>query len=82
MGLSGGIDSALTAALAVQALGSENVMGITMPSPFSSRGSVDDSVRLAANLGIRVETIPIRRTLRRLQVILWGFRRRPEDVTE
>lgn len=60
LGLSGGIDSALTATLAVKALGAENVMGITMPSVYSSKGSVDDSVRLASNLGIRIEEIPIR----------------------
>ncbi|HSV96158.1 MAG TPA: NAD+ synthase [Spirochaetota bacterium] len=83
VGLSGGIDSALTAALAVQALGSENVMGITMPSPFSSQGSVDDSVELAAKLGFRVETIPISGLYGAykdlLSVIFAGW---PEDVTE
>lgn len=60
LGLSGGIDSALTACLAVKALGPENVLGITMPSHFSSRGSVDDSVTLAQNLGIDIHTIPIK----------------------
>ncbi len=55
LGLSGGIDSALTAALAVKALGSENVFGIMMPSMYSSDGSVLDSVELANNLGIRTE---------------------------
>lgn len=59
IGLSGGIDSALTAAVAVDALGPENVWGVTMPSRFSSDGSVDDSARLAANLGIRFDQIPI-----------------------
>ncbi len=59
IGLSGGIDSAVTCALAKEALGSENVLGITMPSPYSSKGSVDDSKKLAANLGIRIKTIPI-----------------------
>jgi NAD+ synthetase len=57
--LSGGIDSALVAAIAAEALGSENVIGIGMPSPYSSAGSVDDSRRLAANLGIRFEVISI-----------------------
>lgn len=57
--LSGGIDSALVAAIAKDALGAENVIGIGMPSPYSSTGSVDDSRRLAANLGIRFETIGI-----------------------
>jgi NAD+ synthase (glutamine-hydrolysing) len=59
VGLSGGIDSALVAAIATEALGAENVIGIGMPSPYSSAGSVDDSRRLAANLGIRFEVIPI-----------------------
>jgi NAD+ synthase (glutamine-hydrolysing) len=57
--LSGGIDSALVAAVAKDALGAENVLGIGMPSPYSSQGSVDDSRRLAANLGIRFEIIGI-----------------------
>ena len=60
LGLSGGIDSALTAALAVKAVGKENVLGITMPSEFSSSGSVDDSIALAENLGIECKTIPIK----------------------
>jgi NAD+ synthase (glutamine-hydrolysing) len=59
IGLSGGIDSALVAALAAEALGVENVMGVGMPSHFSSEGSVDDARQLAANLGIRFETLPI-----------------------
>jgi NAD+ synthetase len=57
--LSGGIDSALVAAIATEALGAENVLGIGMPSPYSSTGSIDDSRELAANLGIRFEVIPI-----------------------
>ena len=57
--LSGGIDSALVAAIATEALGPENVLGIGMPSPYSSQGSVDDSRALAANLGIRFELIGI-----------------------
>jgi NAD+ synthetase len=59
VGLSGGIDSALVAAIAKDALGAENVLCIGMPSPYSSTGSIDDSRRLAANLGIRFETIGI-----------------------
>ncbi len=59
LGLSGGIDSALTACIAVDALGSENVVGVMMPSPFSSSGSIDDSVALGRNLGISLMTIPI-----------------------
>ena len=57
--LSGGIDSALVAAIATDALGAENVVGVGMPSPYSSAGSIDDSRRLAANLGIRYEVIGI-----------------------
>ena len=59
VGLSGGVDSALVAAIAKDALGAENVLGIGMPSPYSSAGSIDDSRRLAANLGIRYEVIGI-----------------------
>ena len=59
VGLSGGIDSALTAVVAADALGPENVLGITMPSRYSSRGSVDDSAELARNLGIQFWEIPI-----------------------
>ncbi|RRA47211.1 NAD+ synthase [Acidipila sp. EB88] len=59
IGLSGGIDSALVAAIAVQALGAENVIGIGMPSDYSSTGSIDDSRELARNLGIRFELVPI-----------------------
>ena len=57
--LSGGIDSALVAAIATDALGAENVVGVGMPSPYSSTGSIDDSRHLAANLGIRYEVIGI-----------------------
>ena len=59
VGSSGGIDSALTLALAAQALGPENVVGITMPSRYSSTGSVDDSVALCRNLGVQLFTHPI-----------------------
>jgi NAD+ synthase/NAD+ synthase (glutamine-hydrolysing) len=59
VGSSGGIDSALTMALAVQALGAGNVVGITMPSHYSSSGSVDDSVALCRNLGMPLHTHPI-----------------------
>ena len=58
-GLSGGIDSAVTAALAVEALGPEHVTGIAMPSQFSSQGSLDDAQALAANLGIAYHVVPI-----------------------
>ena len=59
VGLSGGIDSALVAAIATEALGAENVVGIGMPSPYSSSGSIEDSRKLAANLGIRFDVIGI-----------------------
>ncbi len=59
VGLSGGIDSALTCCLAVDALGKENVLGISMPSPYSSVGSVEDSRKLAQNLGIEFKVISI-----------------------
>src|SRR5882757_5277811 len=59
VGLSGGIDSALVAAIAVDALGKENVLGVGMPSRYSSSGSIDDARELASNLGMRFEQIPI-----------------------
>jgi NAD+ synthase (glutamine-hydrolysing) len=59
IGLSGGIDSALVAAIAADALGPENVLAVGMPSPYSSQGSIEDSRALAANLGIRFEIIAI-----------------------
>ena len=59
IGLSGGIDSALTAAVAVDALGPESVWGIAMPSRFSSQHSIDDATALARNLGIRFDLIPV-----------------------
>jgi NAD+ synthase (glutamine-hydrolysing) len=63
VGSSGGIDSALTLALAVEALGADNVVAVTMPSSFSSSGSVDDSVTLCRNLGIALHTHPIADTV-------------------
>ena len=59
IGLSGGIDSAVTAAIAVEALGAEHVTGIAMPSQFSSQGSIDDARSLADNLGIAFHVVPI-----------------------
>lgn len=59
LGLSGGIDSALTAAVAADALGPDHVWGVTMPSRFSSEGSISDSRELAGNLGIRFDSIPM-----------------------
>ncbi len=83
IGLSGGIDSALTAALAVEALGPEHVLGITMPSLYSSPGSVDDSIDLARSLGIRIHTIPISGLFDDFKKTLADiFEGQPEDVTE
>jgi NAD+ synthase (glutamine-hydrolysing) len=62
IGLSGGIDSALTAAIATDAIGSDNVIGVSMPSRFSSQHSKDDAISLAKNLGIKFESIPINET--------------------
>jgi NAD+ synthase (glutamine-hydrolysing) len=59
VGLSGGIDSALTAAIAAEALGKEHVLGVMMPSPYSSAGSLTDARTLASNLGIETLTLPI-----------------------
>jgi NAD+ synthetase len=59
LGLSGGIDSALVAAIAADALGRENVRGVALPSQFSSQGSLDDAQKLAKNLGIQFDVIPI-----------------------
>jgi NAD+ synthetase len=83
LGLSGGIDSALTAVIAVDALGPENVRGLTMPSPYSSRGSVDDSFALAKNLGIRCDEVPIRHAFEAVKATMGPiFEGKPEDVTE
>ena len=83
VGLSGGIDSALTAAIAVDALGKQNVIGVGMPGPYSSQGSIDDAVALAKNLGIRFELVRIADVfdsyLKALQPV---FANRPADVTE
>ena len=83
LGLSGGIDSALTAAIAADALGPENVLGVLMPSPYSSPGSVDDSLALARSLGIRTTTLPIARIMETYDAALAEpFRDLPRDVTE
>ena len=59
LGLSGGIDSAVTCCIAVEAIGAENVVAVTMPGPYSSAGSIEDSRKLAENLAIRFDVIPI-----------------------
>lgn len=83
LGLSGGIDSALTAVIAADALGPENVHGLTMPSPFSSGGSVDDSFALATNLGIRCDRVPISDIFQQFKDTLKPlFTGKAEDVTE
>ena len=70
VGLSGGIDSALVAAIAVEALGAENVLGVGMPSEYSSLGSIEDARRLAKNLGIRFEMLPIHDVFAQYQSVL------------
>lgn len=83
IGLSGGIDSAVTAAIAVKALGAENVRGISMPSQYSSAGSLDDSKSLADNLGIQYDVISIRDGFEMMKGSLETiFEGRSEDVTE
>ncbi len=83
LGLSGGIDSALTACVAVDALGSENVVGVLMPSEFSSEGSVADSGALGQNLGIELLTVPISDVMAAYDNTLAGaFEGRDKDVTE
>ncbi|MGB7643349.1 MAG: NAD+ synthase [Terriglobales bacterium] len=83
IGLSGGIDSALTAAIAVEALGSKNVIGVGMPGPYSSPGSISDARDLAANLGIRFELLSINEIYESArQALAPVFAGRPEDVTE
>ena len=83
LGLSGGIDSALTAAIAVDALGKENVTGIAMPSQYSSEHSIKDARELACKLGIRFKVIPIREIFDQYRTALAPiFAELPEDVTE
>jgi NAD+ synthetase len=83
LGLSGGIDSSLTAAVACDALGADRVLGVLMPSPYSSRGSIDDSLELAANLGMSTLTLPITDVMRAMDDALRpAFEGAPRDVTE
>ena len=83
VGLSGGIDSALTAAIAADAVGRENVIGVGMPGPYSSKGSIDDAKMLATNLGIRFELIAIGEPFEAYRYALGGvFAGLKEDVTE
>jgi NAD+ synthase/NAD+ synthase (glutamine-hydrolysing) len=83
VGLSGGIDSALTASIAVDALGRQNVIGIGMPGPYSSQGSIDDARELASNLKIRFEPLSIHEIYEAArQTLAPVFAGRPPDVTE
>ncbi|MDX8382454.1 MAG: NAD+ synthase [Ghiorsea sp.] len=86
LGLSGGIDSALTAAIAVEALGAENVLGVLLPSQYSSQHSIDDAEELVQNLAIQSITLPIMDSIAALETTLaptfaaWG--KQAPDVTE
>ena len=83
LGLSGGIDSALTAVIAVEALGAENVRGVSLPSQYSSQGSLDDARILAENLGIRYDIVPIQPVFEPVKGQLTDiFAGRSEDTTE
>jgi NAD+ synthase (glutamine-hydrolysing) len=76
LGLSGGIDSAVTCCLAKEALGKDNVLGVSMPGPFSSEGSIEDSRKLSQNLGLPFKVIPISRVY---SVFLETFKEHFED---
>ena len=83
IGLSGGIDSALTAVIAADAIGPENVIGVGMPGPYSSAGSISDARELAKNLGIRFEVLKITEIFENYKATLRDvFKGHPEDVTE
>jgi NAD+ synthase (glutamine-hydrolysing) len=83
IGLSGGVDSALTAKIGCDAIGPENIVGVLMPSPYSSRGSVEDSLALATRLGIRTLTLPIEEAMHAYEKILAGaFKGMPPGVAE
>jgi NAD+ synthetase len=83
LGLSGGIDSALTATLAAAAVGPDKVHGLTLPSEFSSAGSVEDSLALARNLGIRCDVVPIGGAFAAIKEAMRPvFAGLPEDLTE
>ncbi len=83
IGLSGGIDSSLVAAIAVDALGASNVIGVAMPSPYSSPGSITDAEALAKNLGIKLLAIPIARILQSyIETLTDSFENTKPDITE
>ena len=83
LGLSGGIDSAVTLALAAEALGPENMHVLLLPSQYSSSHSIEDSVQLAKNLGVRYDILPIESVFNRFRDTLQPlFGELPEDITE
>jgi NAD+ synthase (glutamine-hydrolysing) len=83
IGLSGGIDSALVAAIAAEAIGKENVLGVLMPSPYSSAHSITDAIALAHNLGLSTQTIPIQPMIAAFDASLSNlFAGQTSDVTE
>lgn len=83
LGLSGGIDSALSAAIAVDALGAGQVLGLLLPSHYSSQGSTDDALALAHNLGVATHTVPIEAGMQAANAALKGlFAGRKPDTTE
>ncbi|MBW1982146.1 MAG: NAD+ synthase [Deltaproteobacteria bacterium] len=83
LGLSGGIDSAVTCCLATEALGRENVIAVSMPGPYSSRGSMVDAAKLARNLGIALKTVPITSIYQAyLASLQEHFQEKEADITE
>ncbi len=83
LGLSGGIDSAVSACIAAEALGPENVLGVSMPAQYSSQGSIDDALALAKNLGVRCLQVPIQRAFETFrEQFTQTFAGLPEDTTE
>lgn len=83
IGLSGGVDSAITCCLAQKALGGKNVLAISMPSPYSSKGSIEDSIKLVKNLGIQFKTVPISEVYYSyLKTLKENFKGKKPDTTE
>jgi len=83
LGLSGGIDSSLVACIAVEALGKDSVVGVSMPSQYTSRGTRSDAQKLAENLGIKFYLLPIQRIFQAyLETLAEVFKGKPPDVTE
>src|SRR6185295_9586989 len=83
LGLSGGVDSAITAAIAAEAVGADKVLGVLMPSPFSSQGSVDDALELAKQLRIETKLLPIEQPMKAMDATLApAFKGLERDVTE